>query len=43
MSVSHAVGRPYLRYKDTCKRDTKMAGNDGNNWETVASDRGNWR
>ena len=36
-------GRPYLRYKDTCKRYSKTAGIDINNWENVASKGGNWR
>ena len=40
---TRTVGRPYLNYKDTCKRDTKMTGIDINNWETVTSDRGKWR
>ena len=40
---TRTVGRPYLRYKDTCKRDIKMAGIVFNNRETVANDRGKWR
>ena len=40
---TRTIGRPYLRYKDTCKRDMKIGGIDINNWETVASDRGNWK
>ena len=40
---TRTVGRPYLNYKDTCKRDTKMTGIDIINWETIASNRGKWR
>ena len=40
---ARTVGRPYLRHKDTCQRDMKMAGIDSNNWEIAAGDRGKWR
>ena len=40
---TRTVGRPYLRHKDTCQRDMKMAGIDSNNWEIAAGDRGKWR
>jgi hypothetical protein len=43
VSGTRTVGRPYLTYEDTCKSDMKMVGIDINSWETVASDRGNWR
>ena len=36
---TRTIGRPYLRYKDTCRCVMKMEGIDQNNWETVASDR----
>ena len=32
---THTVVRPYLRDKDTCKHDMKMAEIDINSWETV--------
>ena len=35
VTATHTVGRPYLRDKDTCKRDMKMSGTDINNWEIV--------
>ena len=37
------VGRPKLRFKDTCKRDMIEIGLDVENWETRAADRGRWR
>ena len=42
---TRTVGRPYLRYSDTCKRDMKLAGIDDNttSWEAAADDRGHWR
>ena len=35
--------RPCLRYRDTCKRDIKVAGIDTTTLEAAADDRGNWR
>ena len=40
---TRTVGRPYLRYRDTCKRDMKVAGMDTTTWEAAADDRGQWR
>ena len=40
---TRTVGRPYLRYRDTCKRDMKVAGIDTMTWEAAAGDRGHWR
>ena len=40
---TRTVGRPYLRYRDTCKRDMKVAGIDTTTWEAAADDRGHWR
>ena len=37
------VGRPKLRFKDTCKRDMIEIGLDVENWETLAADRARWR
>ena len=37
------VGRPKLRFKDTCKRDMIEIGLDVENWETLAADCGRWR
>ena len=37
------VGRPKLRFKDTCKRDMIAIGCDVENWEMLAADRGRWR
>ena len=37
------VGRPKLRFKDTCKRDMIEIGLDVENWEMLAADRGRWR
>ena len=33
---TRTVGRPYLRYRDTCKRDMKVAGIDTTTWEAAA-------
>ena len=43
VTATRTVGRPYLRYRDTCKRDMKMAGIDTTTWEAAADDRGHWR
>ena len=40
---TRTVGRPYLRYRDTCKRAMKVAGIDTRTWEAAADDRGHWR
>ena len=40
---SRPVGRPCLRYKNICKRDTKLSGIDVNKWESYADDRAKWR
>ena len=40
---SRTAGRPYLRYRDTCKRDMNMAGIDTTTWGAAADDRGHWR
>ena len=40
---TRTLGRPYLRYRDTCKRDMKVAGIDTSTWEAPANDRGHWR
>ena len=40
---TRTVGRPYLRYRDTCKRDMKVAGINTTTWEAAADDRGHWR
>ena len=40
---TRTVGRKYLRYRDTCKRDMKVAGIDITTWEVAADDRGHWR
>ena len=40
---TRTVGRPYLRYRDICKRDMKAAGIDTTTWEAAADDRGHWR
>ena len=37
------TGRPQLRYKDVCKRDLKALGIDINGWETLASERSDWK
>ena len=40
---TRTAGRPYLRYRDTCRRDMKVAGIDTMTWEAAADDRGHWR
>ena len=40
---SRPVGRPYLRYKDTCKHDMKMADIDINSWESASNDRDHFK
>ena len=46
---TRTAGRPYLRYRDTCKRDMKVAGIDTTMgidttiWEAATDDRGHWR
>ena len=40
---TRTAGRPNLRYRDTCKRDMKVAGIDSTTWEAAADDRGHWR
>ena len=40
---TRTAGRPYLRYRDACKRDMKVAGIDTTTWEAAADDRGHWR
>ena len=40
---TRTIGRPYLRYRDTCKRDMKVAGIDTTTWEPAADDCGYWR
>ena len=40
---TRTAGRPYIRYRDTCKRDMKVAGIDTTIWEAAADDRGRWR
>ena len=39
---TRTVGRKYLRYRDTCKRDMKVAEIDITTWEVAADDRGHW-
>ena len=36
-------GRPKLRWKDCVKRDLERAGINGQEWKTIAEDRGRWR
>ena len=36
-------GRPTLRWKDCVKRDLERAGINGQEWKTIAEDRGRWR
>ena len=36
---THTAGRPNLRYRDTCKRDMKVAGIDTTTWNAAADDR----
>ena len=40
---TRTAGRPYLRYRDICKRDMKVAGIDPTTWEAAVGDRGHWR
>ena len=40
---THTAGRPHLRYRDTCKRDMKVAGIDTTTWEAATDDSGHWR
>ena len=40
---TRTAGRPYLRYRDTCKRYMKVAGIATTTWEEAADDRGHWR
>ena len=40
---TRTASHPYLRYRDTCKRDMKVAGIDTTTWEAAADDRGHWR
>ena len=35
--------RPKLRWKDCIKRDLERAGTNGQEWKTIAEDRGKWR
>ena len=37
------TGRPHLRYKDVCIRDTKAVDIDTTSWEGLAADRTEWR
>ena len=37
------VGRPLLRFKDTCKRDLKACDIPTDTWESLATDRVEWR
>ena len=36
-------GRAKLRWKDYVKRDLERAGTNGQEWKTIAEDRGKWR
>ena len=40
---TRTTGRPYLRYRDTCKRGMTLAGIDTTTWEAAADDRVHWR
>ena len=40
---TRTAGRPYLRYRYTCKRDMNVAGIDTTTCEAAADDRGHWR
>ena len=40
---TRTAGRPYLRYRDICKRDMKVAGIDPTTCEAAVDDRGHWR
>ncbi|KAJ8333488.1 hypothetical protein SKAU_G00414960 [Synaphobranchus kaupii] len=37
------VGRPFLRYKDVCKRDMKASDINPTSWEALAADHSKWR
>ncbi len=43
VTETSTAGRQYLRYRDTCKRDMKVAEIDITTWEVAADDRGHWR
>ena len=36
-------GRPYLRFRDKCKRDVKEIGMNPETWHTLAPDRDSWK
>ena len=36
-------GRPFLRFRDKCKRDVKEIGMNTDTWHTLASDRDSWK
>ena len=40
---TRTVGRPYLLYRDTCKRNMKVAEIDNTTWEAAADYSGHWR
>ena len=40
---TRTVGRPYLRYRESCKRDMKVAGIDITTWEVAVDEHGHWR
>ena len=40
---TRSTGRPYLRFKDVCKRDLKAAHITVDGWEKLAEDRIRWR
>ena len=40
---ARSVGRPKLRFKDSCKRDMISSHIDDDTWETTAADRPLWR
>ena len=40
---TRAGGRPRLRFIDSCKRDMKLCGININSWESLASNRSEWR
>ena len=42
-SGSQRMGRPALRFKDTCKCDMKECKIDTDTWEDAAGDRARWR
>ena len=37
------IGRPKMRWKDCVKRDLERAGTKGQEWKTIAEDRGRCR